>query len=292
MSFILFKISKILVLLFNTKDPQKGDALIGYKQTLPGAIPRTVHDKLGEFISVKDFGAKGDGQTDDTNAIQTAINSFNQNGWAVFVPPGKYMVTGTLHIPSHLRLLGANESSCWLIKPPGSSGSLLSVAHQSDVYISDLSIEYGESPQPGSVCLYIAEGSKEILVERCFCKGGYYPILIAGSDQNPVRYVTLRDVEGSYGPIGWGIEVHHAENISFYNCKARWNALDGLKLSQKTFHVLVEGGHYDYNGSNHPKFKYSGDGIDIAQGGDRVTIRGCETVNETVSHNDVTNTTN
>ena len=86
MPFINWIINKILALLANTDDPQKGDALIGFKQTVTGAVPRTVHDKLGEVVSVKDFGAKGDGQTDDTMDIQAAVNSFNGKGGAVFFP--------------------------------------------------------------------------------------------------------------------------------------------------------------------------------------------------------------
>ena len=93
MPFFNWIIKKVLNLLANTEDLQKGDTLIGFKQTIAGAIPRTVHEKLGEVVSVKDFGAKGDGQIDDTTAIQAAVNNFVNEGGAIFFPAGNYIVT-------------------------------------------------------------------------------------------------------------------------------------------------------------------------------------------------------
>lgn len=52
--------SDVLLQLASTEDG-KGDALIGMKQPLASAVSRTVHDKLLETISIRDFGAIGDG---------------------------------------------------------------------------------------------------------------------------------------------------------------------------------------------------------------------------------------
>ncbi len=48
------------------------------------------------FVNVKDFGAKGDGETDDTKAIQSAIDSLRETGGEVFFPVGKYRITKSI----------------------------------------------------------------------------------------------------------------------------------------------------------------------------------------------------
>lgn len=72
-------------------------------------IDRTVTSKLYEIVSVKDFGAVGDGITDDTVAIQNALTVGVSVGKAVFLPGGTYLVTSTLNMPQYTQLYGEHK---------------------------------------------------------------------------------------------------------------------------------------------------------------------------------------
>jgi hypothetical protein len=65
---------------------------VSFLQAGTGATPRTAQDKMRETVSVKDFGAVGDGVTDDTAAIQATANT----GASVFFPFGRYKVTAAI----------------------------------------------------------------------------------------------------------------------------------------------------------------------------------------------------
>jgi hypothetical protein len=68
-----------------------------------GGVQRTVENKLRDVVSVKDFGAVGDGVADDTAAIQAAINSSVVA--QVYFPKGTYRVTTCLNFTNGWRAL-------------------------------------------------------------------------------------------------------------------------------------------------------------------------------------------
>ena len=57
-----------------------------------------VANLANEVVSVKDFGAVGDGVTDDTSAIQAAIDSTQVTGGSLFFPQGTYNITEELRV--------------------------------------------------------------------------------------------------------------------------------------------------------------------------------------------------
>jgi hypothetical protein len=64
---------------------------VSYEPGFVGSVATTVEAKLQQTVSVKDFGAVGDGVTDDSAAFQAAIDAES----SVFVPPGNYVI-GTM----------------------------------------------------------------------------------------------------------------------------------------------------------------------------------------------------
>jgi len=75
-----------------------GATYVSHTQPLTGAVKRLVSAKLSEQISVEDFGAKGDGVTDDTAAIQAAEDAVAAaGGTELLFKSTRYKITGTLY---------------------------------------------------------------------------------------------------------------------------------------------------------------------------------------------------
>jgi Pectate lyase superfamily protein len=70
--------------------------LVTYQPAGTGAVQTTVQTKLRQTVSVKDFGAKGDGTTNDTAAIQAAIAAAITANCALYVPAGKYLISSSI----------------------------------------------------------------------------------------------------------------------------------------------------------------------------------------------------
>jgi hypothetical protein len=58
------------------------------------------------IVSVKSFGAMGDGVTDDTAAINAALATVTVTGGQLFFPPGIYIVSSTITVPGSVQLRG------------------------------------------------------------------------------------------------------------------------------------------------------------------------------------------
>lgn len=71
---------------------------------------QTLTSKLGDSISVKDFGAVGDGTSDDTPYIQAAADALQSNG-ALFFPAGEYVINGRITYSSKSNIVIRGEKA-------------------------------------------------------------------------------------------------------------------------------------------------------------------------------------
>jgi hypothetical protein len=78
--------ASIRVLMLGIAGPVQSASTLSFTQAGIGAVTQTVDSKLKDVISVKDFGAKGDGTTDDLAAFNAARNAAALSGKAIFIP--------------------------------------------------------------------------------------------------------------------------------------------------------------------------------------------------------------
>jgi parallel beta-helix repeat protein len=105
---------------------------------------RTLAARFSDAVNVKDYGAKGDGITDDTAAIQAALNVSAPRGKTVVLPRGIYRTTATLNVASNTSIDGSDGA---VFRPDASAnvpviwGPGTSIAHLANVAINGLTID-------------------------------------------------------------------------------------------------------------------------------------------------------
>lgn len=121
----------------------KGAELVGFKQDGDEAVARAAQDKMREVVSVKDFGAVGDGVADDTSAVQAGIDYVAENGGILRIPRGTYKLTAllgrTTPAPNAFSIQGDGWTATKLVRG-ADYGSVVSFGNVDNFSVEDLTI--------------------------------------------------------------------------------------------------------------------------------------------------------
>lgn len=241
-------------------------ANVAFKQDATGAVSTNVAAKLSEIVSVKDFGAVGDGITDDTEEIQAAISfAQTQNGTEVFIPKGTYKISSPISITSPVSVVGVIGAT--IIAPNFATGSAFQIVppsgwpYDSGVTIANLNFKASVVRVSGA---YLSSSNGYyVTVTRCQFLDGYNGIHLTGPAatgfyvkdcifanntndnilidaatglQGPVD-VVLQDlwIHGN-GPTGQsvsGVHIKSAGDISLRHVSTVWSGT-GLRIQPAT----------------------------------------------------------
>lgn len=154
----------------------------------------------GVPLNVLDYGAVGNGATDDTVAIQAAIDaagSLSLFGGSVFFPPGIYLISDTLSITnSYVTLYGCDNNS--VIKTNIATGNIIEVIGASlaspvfQTTIRDL--KFAANTAHTSGCVIYMESVNNIQIQNVYA-ASYAGFVIVGkeTDQDSVQKLFINN---------------------------------------------------------------------------------------------------
>ena len=163
-------------------------------------------------VNVKDKGAKGDGQTDDTAAIQAAIDAIGGTKGTVLVPEGVYMIDAVdnrLHLKDDMTLKLADGAVLKAIPNDSKKYSLLTISGVSNIWVIGGTLEGERDQHKGKsgewgYGLRIGKGAKHVTVSNLVSKKMW----------------------------GDGFYVEDAEDVRFCGVTADANRRQGLSIIQ------------------------------------------------------------
>ncbi len=97
---------------YQRQDELLGGSWGGLEKNVYFDRPRNQYtDKsASDFIHVKSNGAKGDGSSDDTAALQRIFDANASNGKIIYIDAGTYIITDTLTVPNGALIVGETWS--------------------------------------------------------------------------------------------------------------------------------------------------------------------------------------
>lgn len=211
---------------------------------------------IGTDVNAADFGAKGDGITDDADAIQAAIDFHSSSrGGRVYLPPGSFLVRKTIRVRRGIRLEGASRRSTYII---GGLGVTTVIAREGsgeqDITIQNLCVKPLDPKATGidftgitqsriedvAIMTWLPDGSSALQSDGTVGIRLGAPRPISGYS-NAIRDVRIENV-------GVGIWINDGANlqiIDHVDFHSKW----GLVIEgPDTAHVVVSNSRFDAMG--------------------------------------------
>lgn len=199
-----------------------------------------------DLINVKDFGVKGDGITDDTLALQKAINSTNRDYQVVYFPQGTYLVSDTIQIGRLKTIQGAaknktiirlkDASMAFTQAPKPLLRSMYNNNQTFGVYLRDLTVNTGKGNTKAIGIQYNTHnnGAIDNVVIKSEDLAGTIGLDLSETEFGPGTIANLT-VEG----FDTGIKTtREPSNAVFYNINLKHQNIVGLENNQP---VSIEG---------------------------------------------------
>jgi hypothetical protein len=160
------------------------------------------------YVSPEDFGAVGDGVTDDTTALQNAVNGAAGNG---LILSGTYLISGTIALPGDIEILGTATGE---VLSATADISLFAAALESDIRITGVRFRQtatGTAPYTGAVVL---DRCTDSLVADCEFTGMQWAgVYLAGAARNEVRDNYFHEFQSGEAGVNEGSDI-----LLYYDC--------------------------------------------------------------------------
>lgn len=208
-----------------------GTNLVGYGT-------RTLAQKLSDIaVSVKDFGAVGDGITDDTAAIQAAIDSLTAGG-SCFFPRGTYLISDTItlgYVGEGIRLHGVALHGTVILQS-NASAKIFEVS-DINVTIEKFRLTYVDQGLTGATAVDFVLGDNTL--RDVVIQGADIGVEISGGNCEVSR-VSMNDLTTC------GILVANAitaviQSVNIYNSDTAYCTLGGIRLFNTCAYITVIG---------------------------------------------------
>lgn len=233
----------------------------------------SLSDEIANFpyVNVKSLGAVGDGETDDTTALQSALTQHKK----IYIPSGTYLINATLQIGSNTEIMGDGESTIiQLGDNPALTPYQWSTNYGDDNYFYPFMV----ADQKTSVFVHDLKIIGNLETEDEHTQTG---LCFFNSTECYAENLTIDHI--NYFPDnslprpsgqwrrGWGLSMFDCTNVYIAKCNISYSPYENLRVGKNSKHVVVSDCVLEYGWRT---------GLQILRGCDDITVLRCRIVQD------------